>query len=78
MYVSDWDCVDGCRALVREEAVLAGASSGGVISAIRKMSHVIAPGAICAAILPDRGERYLSTVYNDEWVAREIGYTPSN
>ena len=78
LYVSDQDCVEGCRALVRDEAVLAGASSGGVISAIRRMSGSIPPGAVCAAILPDRGERYLSTVYNDEWVLQEIGYTPSN
>ncbi|MGO4498983.1 2,3-diaminopropionate biosynthesis protein SbnA [Paenibacillus sp. 2RAB27] len=78
IYVSDRDCVEGCRALVREEAVLAGASSGGVISAIRRMSRMIPSGAVVAAILPDRGERYLNTVYNDEWVGREIGYAPSN
>lgn len=78
IYVSDIECVDGCRALVREEAVLAGASSGGVIAAIRRLSDVIPPGSVCAAILPDRGERYLNTVYNDEWVQKEIGYTPRN
>ncbi|MDR6554779.1 2,3-diaminopropionate biosynthesis protein SbnA [Paenibacillus qinlingensis] len=78
IYVSDKDCVEGCRALVREEAVLAGASSGGVISGIQRMSSLIPPGAVCAAILPDRGERYLNTVYNDKWVEREIGHTPSN
>ncbi|WNR45042.1 2,3-diaminopropionate biosynthesis protein SbnA [Paenibacillus roseipurpureus] len=78
IYVSGRDCVEGCRALVREEAVLAGASSGGVVSAIRRMSEFIRPGAVCAAILPDRGERYLNTVYNDEWVRKEVGYTPSN
>ncbi|OAS13210.1 2,3-diaminopropionate biosynthesis protein SbnA [Paenibacillus oryzisoli] len=78
IYVSDRECVDGCRALVREEAVLAGASSGGVISAIQRMSGIIPAGAVVAAILPDRGERYLNTVYNDEWVGREIGYVPSN
>lgn len=78
IYVSDKECVEGCRALVREEAILAGASSGGVISAIRRMSGMIPSGAVVAAILPDRGERYLNTVYSDEWVGREIGYTPSN
>jgi cysteine synthase A len=77
MYVSDLDCVEGCRALVRSEAILAGASSGGVVSAIRKMSGSIPEGAVCAAILPDRGERYLNTVYNDEWVQKEIGSNPS-
>lgn len=78
IYVSDRECVEGCRALVREEAVLAGASSGGVIAAIQRMSGIIPAGAVVAAILPDRGERYLNTVYNDEWVGREIGNIPSN
>jgi cysteine synthase A len=69
--VSDAECVAGCRALVRREAVLAGASSGGVVAALSRMVPRIAPGSICALILPDRGERYLDTIYNDEWIRRE-------
>lgn len=76
VYVSDRDCVQGCRDLVRHESILAGASSGGVIAAIRAMSPTLPEGAVCAAILADRGERYLSTVYNDEWVRQEIGFDP--
>ena len=76
LYMSDLDCVRGCRDLVRREAILAGASSGAVISAIRRLSATIAKGAVCAAILPDRGERYLNTVYNDDWVRQELGYDP--
>ncbi|MFC0396678.1 2,3-diaminopropionate biosynthesis protein SbnA [Paenibacillus mendelii] len=71
--ISDADCVRGCRELVRHEAILAGASSGGVIEAIRRLSGGIPNGSVCAAILPDRGERYLNTVYNDEWVRQELG-----
>ncbi|CAI6074786.1 2,3-diaminopropionate biosynthesis protein SbnA [Cohnella sp. JJ-181] len=71
--VSDADCVRGCRDLVRYEAILAGASSGGVVAAIRRMSGDIPAGSVCAAILPDRGERYMDTVYDDEWVRRELG-----
>ncbi|RAP74725.1 2,3-diaminopropionate biosynthesis protein SbnA [Paenibacillus montanisoli] len=71
--ITDADCVQGCRELVRSEAILAGASSGGVMAAIRRMAASIPDGAVCAAILPDRGERYLDTVYNDEWVRRELG-----
>ncbi|WP_308637387.1 2,3-diaminopropionate biosynthesis protein SbnA [Paenibacillus silvisoli] len=73
VHVSDADCVRGCRELVRYEAILAGASSGGVIAAIQRMASGIPDGAVCAAIMPDRGERYLDTVYNDEWVRRELG-----
>ncbi|RKP48032.1 2,3-diaminopropionate biosynthesis protein SbnA [Cohnella endophytica] len=70
VYVSERDCVAGCMDLVRSEAILAGASSGGIVSAIRSLSDEIPPGAICAAILPDRGERYLDTVFDEDWVRR--------
>ncbi|MDN4067814.1 2,3-diaminopropionate biosynthesis protein SbnA [Paenibacillus vini] len=71
--LSDEECVLGCRDLVRRESILTGASSGGVISAVQKLSDLIPAGSVCAVILPDRGERYLSTVYNDEWVRQELG-----
>ncbi|ANE46501.1 cysteine synthase [Paenibacillus swuensis] len=72
VYVSDMDCVRGCRDLVRYEAVLAGASSGGVVSAVRGLAESIPADAVCAVILPDRGERYLDTVYNDAWVRQVL------
>jgi 2,3-diaminopropionate biosynthesis protein SbnA len=75
VHVSDLDCVLGCRRLVQHEAILAGASSGGVISAIERLAAdgVVAPGARVAAILADRGERYLDTVYSDSWVQDKLG-----
>lgn len=72
VHVSELDCIAGCRELVSSEAILAGASSGGVIAAIKAMQNEIENGAICVAILPDRGERYLATVYNDEWVRQHV------
>lgn len=74
--VSDYDCVSGCRKMVRQEGVLAGASSGGVISAINTYRDRIEPGAVCVAILADRGERYLDTVYSDEWVLQHFAQLP--
>lgn len=76
--VSDADCVRGCRALVRREAILAGASSGGVVAAIGRIGRDIPAGAVCVAILPDRGERYMDSVYDDEWVRRELGAEPAS
>lgn len=71
--VSDLDCVMGCRRLLRSEAILAGGSSGGVISAIKKKAQEIPNGATCVAILCDRGERYLDTIYSDSWVEKHFG-----
>ncbi len=73
LYVTDIDCVVGCRRLARTEAVLAGGSSGGVISAIDRMSEEIPKNATVVALLPDRGERYLDTIYSDSWVHENLG-----
>ena len=71
--VTDFDCVVGCRRLARTEAILAGGSSGGVISAVDRMSDEIPEGSTVVALLPDRGERYLDTIYSDKWVQENIG-----
>jgi N-(2-amino-2-carboxyethyl)-L-glutamate synthase len=73
VHVDDLECIVGCRRLVAREAILAGGSSGGVVAAVEKMKHSIPDGAVCAAILPDRGERYLDTLFSDEWVREHFG-----
>ncbi len=73
VHVADLDCVVNCRRLVKEEAILAGGSSGAVIAAIDRVKETIPSGATCAAIFPDRGERYLDTIYSDEWVKEHFG-----
>ena len=71
--VTDLDCVVGCRRLVRSEAILAGGSSGGVLMAVEQVKKRILRGATCALIFHDRGERYLDTIYSDEWVEEHFG-----
>lgn len=73
LQLTNADCVVGCRRLVQTEAILAGGSSGGVISAVERMSSEIPEGSRVVVLLPDRGERYLDTVYSDEWVRENIG-----
>jgi cysteine synthase A len=73
VHVTDIDCVLGCRRLVKYESILAGGSSGAVLTAIEQVRHEIPADATCVAILPDRGERYLDTIYSDEWVQTHLG-----
>ncbi len=73
IHVSDLDCVVGCRRLVREEAILAGGSSGGVYMAVEHVKYKIPANATCVCIFPDRGERYLDTIYSDTWVDKHFG-----
>jgi N-(2-amino-2-carboxyethyl)-L-glutamate synthase len=68
VHLSDLDCIVGCRRLVRREAILAGGSSGAVLMAVDKVRERIPSGSVCVAIFPDRGERYLDTIYSDAWV----------
>jgi 2,3-diaminopropionate biosynthesis protein SbnA len=76
VHVTDLACVAGCRTLVRREAILAGGSSGAAVSAVHRLRDEIPPGARCAVIFPDRGERYLETIYSDAWVCEHFGRVP--
>ena len=73
IHVTDLDCVLGCRRLVASEAILAGGSSGAVLAAIERVQDQLEDDCTCVAILPDRGERYLDTIYSDEWVEKHFG-----
>jgi cysteine synthase A len=73
--VEDIDCIIGCRRLARREAILAGGSSGAVLMAIDRVKDELPTGAVCVAIFPDRGERYLDTIFSDIWVMENFGET---
>lgn len=73
-HVTDLDCVIACRRLAREEAILAGGSSGAVIAGVEHAISIIPNGVTCVVIFADRGERYLDTIYADAWVQEHFGY----
>jgi cysteine synthase A len=70
--MSDLECVRGCRRLLDREAILAGGSSGAVVSAVERVRDRLPDGATCALIFADRGERYFDTVYSDRWVSETL------
>ncbi|MDF1740073.1 MAG: 2,3-diaminopropionate biosynthesis protein SbnA [Verrucomicrobiales bacterium] len=67
-HVSDRECVEGCHFLLQQEGILAGGSSGGVISAFRRDEPYLESGTTVVLLLCDRGERYLDTINDEEWV----------
>jgi cysteine synthase A len=76
VHVTDWECVVACRRLVRYESLLVGGSSGAILTAVRHLAPQMPPGATCVMIFPDRGERYLDTIYSDEWVLKHWESVP--
>jgi len=69
MTVSDKEAFSMARRLTREEGLFVGGSSGLIMQvALHAARRADDPDACVVAVLPDTGERYLSKLYNDEWM----------
>ena len=68
---------DTARRLAAEEGVFVGLSAGATVAAALRIAETAPPGSVLLAMLPDTGERYLSTFLfegvsegsDDEWLA---------
>jgi cystathionine beta-synthase len=74
--VSDRDAFSEARALARSEGLLVGGSSGAAIWGIRQAALKLGPGSRLVTVFPDGASRYLSTVFNDDWMHLQ-GFSPS-
>ena len=59
--VTDVEARDAARELAQKEGIFCGISSGGTFAAARKVADKAPAGSAILAMLPDTGERYLST-----------------
>lgn len=67
--VSDRDAFRMARRLTREEALFVGGSTGTIVCVALEVAREIDdPDGCVVAMLCDLGERYLSKLYDDEWM----------
>lgn len=59
--VTDEDAIKTARELAAKEGIFCGISSGGTFAAALKVAERAPQGSVILAMLPDTGERYLST-----------------
>ncbi len=76
--VCDRDAFHMARRVTREEGIFVGGSTGLIVRiAVDVAQEADDPEACVVCILCDTGERYLSKVYNDEWMAENRMFRPS-
>jgi cysteine synthase A len=59
--VTDDESIAASRSLARNEGIFCGISSGGTFAAALKVAETAPEGSVILAMLPDTGERYLTT-----------------
>jgi cysteine synthase A len=77
--VTDLEARDTALALARKEGIFTGISGGGTVAAALKVAEKAPEGSSILAMLPDTGERYLSTFLfedihegsDDDWLAEQ-------
>jgi N-(2-amino-2-carboxyethyl)-L-glutamate synthase len=75
VWVNEQETIESCQLLLKQHCIFAGGSSGSVYAAIKKYFQMKGPKKNkinVVAILPDRGERYVHTIYNSNWCRRII------
>lgn len=73
--VTDQESFLMTRRLVREEGIFCGGSCGAAVAGALKyaQNHALKPDDVMVIVLPDSGSRYLSKVFDDDWM-RENGF----
>ncbi|MBF6049508.1 pyridoxal-phosphate dependent enzyme [Streptomyces sp. NRRL B-1677] len=66
--VGDVEAFATCRAVARA-GLLIGGSAGGVVHEALNRLPSLPPGATMVALINDGGEKYMDTVFNDDWMS---------
>jgi cystathionine beta-synthase len=75
--VSDKESFLWARKLARTEGIFAGGSVGTALGAAMQVAPSLTPDDFMVVLIPDTGMRYLSKVYNNEWMRDNRYLEPS-
>jgi 2,3-diaminopropionate biosynthesis protein SbnA len=67
--VSDEDAFVACRTLVRNEGLLSGVSTGAALLVALRLAMQGSPDDYVGLLAADRGERYLHTAFDADWMS---------
>jgi cysteine synthase A len=67
-WVTDGECFHACHELARREGIFAGGSSGAAYLVASWIASQCDPMANVVALLPDRGDRYSGTIFDDAYL----------
>ena len=71
--VTDKESFLMARRLAKQEGLMVGGSAGTAVAGMMKIAERFKTDDIVVVLLPDSGERYLTKIYNDDWM-REYGF----
>ncbi|MFB4285875.1 MULTISPECIES: cysteine synthase family protein [unclassified Nonomuraea] len=66
-WLNDREAFTGARELAREQQIFAGNTSGSVYRVLRHLAEAAPRGSRIVGIMPDRGDRYRDSVYDDDY-----------
>lgn len=70
-WISDGEAYNGCRELAHREGIFGGGSAGACYVAACWVASRLPPERHVVTLLPDRGDRYHETIYNDDYMAQQ-------
>jgi len=67
LYAPEPETIMMCRTLARK-GMLTGGSTGSILVGVRQLLNRIKPDDVVVAVSPDMAEKYLDSIYSDDWV----------
>ncbi|ANP52068.1 cysteine synthase A [Streptomyces griseochromogenes] len=69
-WLNDREAFVATRDLAHDEGIFAGNSSGSVYQVLKHVAAIASPGTRVVGIFPDRGDRYVDSIYDDGYWER--------